>query len=66
MKTVRTYVFTFVPILPGWFFHEPMIPGFGAGSNGSSPTDQKDNERSQWPGMRRCEHEVEALRTQLF
>jgi hypothetical protein len=68
MKTARTYVFMFVLIPLGGLFHEPMISGFGAGSDGSSPTDQKDNERSQWPGMRRCEceAEAEALPSQLF
>jgi hypothetical protein len=66
MKTARTYVFVFVPIQMGWLFHEPMIRGLGAGSNGSSSTDQSDGERSRAPAMRRCECEVEALPSQLF
>jgi hypothetical protein len=66
MKTAGTYVFMFVPIPRSWLLHEPMIRGFGAGSNGSSPTDQNDIERSQWLGMRRCECEAEALPNHLF
>jgi hypothetical protein len=44
MKTVRTYVFMFIPI----------------------PSDWLDNERSQSPGIRRCESEPEELSTQLL
>jgi hypothetical protein len=66
MKTARTYLFMLVPIPTGWLFHEAMIAGFGDGSNGSSPTDQKDDERLRWPGMRRCQCEVEAPPGQLF
>jgi hypothetical protein len=66
MKTARTFVFIFVPIPRGWLFHEPIIRGFGVGSNGSSPTEPNDNERSQWPGLRRCEYEAEALPSELF
>src|SRR5207249_2661984 len=52
----------FVPMPTGWLFHEPMIPGFGAGSNGSSRADQKDNERLQWRRCHRHESETQALR----
>jgi hypothetical protein len=66
MKTARTYVFRFVPIPTGWFFHEPMISGFGAGSNGSFPTDENNRGALRWP-----EHELEqcgasALPNHLF
>lgn len=48
MKTARTYIFMFVPIPPGWLSHEPMIPGLRAGSNGSSPPEQKHDDAARW------------------
>jgi hypothetical protein len=66
MKTAWNYVFVFVPIPRGWCFHEPMIPGFGARSNGISPMDQQHNASARWLGMRCCESEAEALPSQLF
>ena len=48
MKTARTYVFMFLPIPPGWLSHEPMIPGLRAGSNGSSPPDEKHDDTARW------------------
>jgi hypothetical protein len=48
MKTARTYVFMFVPIPPGWLSHGPMIRGLRAGSNGSSPADEKHDDTNRW------------------
>jgi hypothetical protein len=49
MKTAWNYVLMFVSIPPVWLFHGPMLPGFGAGSNGSSPTDEKNSGGPGWP-----------------
>ena len=64
MKTTWTYVFTLVPIPPAWLFHGPMLPGFGAGSNGSSPTNEKDSGAPRWP--EREQYEACALPNHLF
>ena len=66
MKTAWTYVFIFVPIPPGWLFHGPMLPGFGAGSNWSSPTDEKTSGAPKWPEREREQCEACALPNHLF
>jgi hypothetical protein len=66
MKTARTYVFMFVPIPPGWLSHEPMIPGVRAGSNGSSPPDQKHDEGGRWRIRHGDGCETQALPHHLF
>ena len=66
MKAARTYVCMFLPIPPGWLSREPMIPGFCAGSNGSSPTDENNSGALRWPehGLEECE--AFALPNHLF
>lgn len=66
MKTARTYVFMFVPIPPGWLFHEPVVPDFGTGSNGSSPPDQKHDEKTSWRVRHRDGCQTQALPNDLF
>lgn len=46
MKAARTYVFVFVPILLERVANMRGATGFGAGSNGSSPSDEKHNKNS--------------------
>jgi hypothetical protein len=55
MNTAWIHVSTFVPIPPVWLFRGPMLPGFGAGSNQSSPTDQKNTGGPRWPERQQCE-----------
>jgi len=50
----------------GLVFHGPMLPGFGAGSNGRSPTDEKNSGRPGWPEPEREQGEVCALPNHLF
>ena len=66
METSRTYVFMFLPILPGWLFHGPMIPGFGAGSNASSPTDENNRGALRWPQRELEQCVASALPNHLF
>jgi hypothetical protein len=66
MKTAWTYVFMFVSVPPVWLFHEAMLPGFGAGSNGSSPTDDKNNGVARWPEPEREQGEACPLPNHLF
>jgi hypothetical protein len=66
MKTARTYVLMFVSIPPSWLFHAPMLAGFGAGSNGNSPTDEKNSRARRWPEPEREQCELCALPNHLF
>ena len=66
MKTAWTYVSMFVPMPPSWLFHGPMIPGFGAGSNGSSPTDENNSGALRWPERELEQCEASALPNHLF
>jgi hypothetical protein len=45
MKTARSYVFVFVLILLQQVANTRVATGFGAGSNGSSPPDQKHDDK---------------------
>jgi hypothetical protein len=66
MKTAWNYVFMFVSIPPAWLFRGPMIRGFGAGSNGSFPTDEKNSGAPRWPEPERKQCEGDALPNHLF
>jgi hypothetical protein len=66
MKTTRSYVFVFVPILFERAAYRTVRPRFSAGSNGSSLTDHKNNETSRWRGRYREGGETRALPSDLF
>jgi len=66
MKTAWNSVFMFVSIPPVWSFQVPMLPGFGAGSNGSFSTDEKNSGGSKWPEREREQYEACALPNHLF
>jgi hypothetical protein len=66
MKTAWTYVFMFVPMPQSWLFHEPMIPGFGVGWNGSSPTDENNSGAVRWSERELEQYEASALPNHLF
>jgi hypothetical protein len=66
MKTAWTYVFMFVPMPSGWLSHKPMIPGFGAGPNTSSPTDENNSGALRWPERELEQCEASALPNHLF
>ena len=66
MKAARTYVFVFVPILMERVANMRGATGFGAGSNGSSPSDEKHNKTTRWR-VRHCSGgETQALPDHLF
>jgi hypothetical protein len=66
MKTALNHVLMFVSIPPDWLFHGPMLPGFGAASNGRSPTDGKNSEALRWPEPEREQCEPCAFPNHLF
>jgi hypothetical protein len=66
MKTASTYVLMFVANPLGWLFPEPMVPGFGGGSNGGSPINEKNSGAPGWPERQREQCEASALPNHLF
>lgn len=66
MKTSRTYVFMFVPILFERVANTRVTTGFRTGSNGSSPPDEKHNETARWQVRHCAGGETQALPNHLF
>ena len=66
MRAARTYVFVFVPILLERVANMRGATGFGAGSNGSSPSDEKRNTTARWRVRRYSGGETQALPDQPF
>jgi len=66
MKSARTYVFVFVPILLEQVANTRVATGFQAGSNGSSPPNRKHEETSHLPARHREEFETQILPGDLF
>lgn len=66
MKIIHAYVSMFVPILLERAACRTVLPRFSVGSNGSSLTAHKDNERSQWRRRYRKGGETRALPSDLF
>ena len=66
MKTIRTYVFMFVPIPLEWMAPTSVAPAFSFARNGSSPTSDKRNDRSRWEERPYHENKAQSLPNHLF
>ena len=66
MKTARTHVFVFVPILAEWVPHTRAPIASRGGSNGSTPPEQKPAERPRWQVRHGDGWGTQALPNHLF